>query len=86
VQGTPLVEMSPADFERPVLTAVWSMFLTLAAAARHLLRQGSGVILVFGGYLMGRRTAEAPAAPERDSATAVRGIGKVPVGTAGGRP
>jgi 3-oxoacyl-[acyl-carrier protein] reductase len=26
------------------------MFLTSRAAARHMLRQGSGVILVFGGY------------------------------------
>jgi NAD(P)-dependent dehydrogenase (short-subunit alcohol dehydrogenase family) len=50
VQGTPLVEMSPADFERPVVTAVRGMFLTSRAAARHMLRQGSGVILVFGGY------------------------------------
>jgi hypothetical membrane protein len=43
-------------------------------------------LTVFGGSLMGSRTAEAPAAPERDSAAAVRGNGKVPVGTAGGRP
>ena len=50
VQGTPLVEMSPADFERPVVTAVRTMFITTRAAARRMLRQGSGVILVFGGY------------------------------------
>src|SRR5204863_9517958 len=50
VQGTPLSEMSPADFERPVVTAVRSMFLTTRAAARHMLRQRSGVILMFGGY------------------------------------
>jgi 3-oxoacyl-[acyl-carrier protein] reductase len=50
VQGTPLAEMSPDDFERPVRTAVRTMFLTSRAAARHMIRQGSGVILMFGGY------------------------------------
>ena len=50
VQGTPLAEMTPGDFERPVLTAVRTMFLTSRAAARHMIRQRSGVILMFGGY------------------------------------
>jgi NAD(P)-dependent dehydrogenase (short-subunit alcohol dehydrogenase family) len=50
VQGTPLAEMRLEDFERPVRTAVRTMFLTSRAAARHMIRQGSGVILVFGGY------------------------------------
>jgi len=50
VQGTPLVEMTLDDFERPVVTAVRTMFLTSRAAARHMIRHGSGVILVFGGY------------------------------------
>jgi NAD(P)-dependent dehydrogenase (short-subunit alcohol dehydrogenase family) len=49
VQGTPLVEMTPEDFARPVETAVRTMFLTSRAAARHMIKQGSGVILVFGG-------------------------------------
>jgi 3-oxoacyl-[acyl-carrier protein] reductase len=49
VQGTPLVELALADFERPVHTAVRTMFLTSRAAARHMIRQRSGVILVFGG-------------------------------------
>lgn len=49
VQGTPLVEMSYEDFERPVVNAVRSQFLTARAAARHMIRQGSGVILTFGG-------------------------------------
>jgi 3-oxoacyl-[acyl-carrier protein] reductase len=49
VQGTRLVEMSLADFERPVVTAVRTMFLTSRAVARHMLRQRSGVILSFGG-------------------------------------
>ena len=42
VQGIPLVEMAPEDFERPVLTALRTMFLTSRAAARHMIRQGSG--------------------------------------------
>lgn len=49
VHGTPLAEMSLEDFERPVKTAVRTQFLTSRAAARHMLRQGSGVILFFGG-------------------------------------
>jgi 3-oxoacyl-[acyl-carrier protein] reductase len=50
VQGTPLAEMALGDFERPVVTAVRTMFLTSRAAARHMIRQRSGVILAFGGY------------------------------------
>ena len=50
VQGTPLVEMPLEDFERPVVTAVRTTFLTARVAARHMIEQGSGVILVFGGY------------------------------------
>jgi len=49
VQGTPLAEMALADFERPVVTAVRTTFLTARAAARHMIGQGGGVILVFGG-------------------------------------
>lgn len=49
VQGTPLAEMELDDFTRPVFTAVRTTFLTSRAAARHMIRQGSGVILAFGG-------------------------------------
>ncbi|RSN65697.1 3-oxoacyl-ACP reductase [Amycolatopsis sp. WAC 04182] len=49
VQGTPLVEMSLEDLESPVRTAVRTNFLTARAAARHMIGQGSGVILMFGG-------------------------------------
>ncbi|MFC4562458.1 SDR family NAD(P)-dependent oxidoreductase [Nocardiopsis mangrovi] len=49
VQGTPLVGMSLADFERPVRIATRSTFITARAAARHMVRQRSGVILTFGG-------------------------------------
>jgi NAD(P)-dependent dehydrogenase (short-subunit alcohol dehydrogenase family) len=49
VQGTPFVDMSLADYERPVVTAVRTTFLTARAAARHMVKQRSGVILFFGG-------------------------------------
>jgi 3-oxoacyl-[acyl-carrier protein] reductase len=48
VQGTPMAEMSLEDYERPVVTAVRT-FLTWRAAARHMIRQRSGVISAFGG-------------------------------------
>ncbi len=49
VQGTPLAGMTLGDFERPVMAAVRTQFLTSRAAARHMIGQGSGVILTFGG-------------------------------------
>jgi NAD(P)-dependent dehydrogenase (short-subunit alcohol dehydrogenase family) len=49
VQGTPMVDMALEDYERPVRTAVRTTFLTTRAGARHMIRQGSGVILAFGG-------------------------------------
>jgi 3-oxoacyl-[acyl-carrier protein] reductase len=49
VQGTPLAEMELEDFEHPIMTAVRTQFLTAKAAARHMISQGSGVILTFGG-------------------------------------
>jgi NAD(P)-dependent dehydrogenase (short-subunit alcohol dehydrogenase family) len=49
VQGTPMAEMDVEDYLRPVVTAVRTNFLTARAAARHMTRQGAGVILFFGG-------------------------------------
>ncbi|CAM3889856.1 SDR family NAD(P)-dependent oxidoreductase [Kibdelosporangium persicum] len=49
VQGTPMVEMTLDDYIRPVITALSSKFLTSRAAARHMMKQGGGVILAFGG-------------------------------------
>jgi 3-oxoacyl-[acyl-carrier protein] reductase len=49
VQGTPLVEMELADFERPIHNAMRSTYITARAAGRHMIRQSSGVILMFGG-------------------------------------
>lgn len=44
VQGTPLAEMTLADFEQPIHNLVRSTFITWAAA-RHMIKQRSGVIL-----------------------------------------
>jgi NAD(P)-dependent dehydrogenase (short-subunit alcohol dehydrogenase family) len=45
VQGTPLVEMTTADFTRPITTGITTNFITARAAARQMIEQGSGVIL-----------------------------------------
>ena len=45
VHGLPLLEMPLEDFARPITTAMRSQFLTARAAARHMTRQGSGVIM-----------------------------------------
>src|ERR1700755_1954447 len=48
-QGTPLVEMGWDEFMRPIETAVRTNFLTIKAAAPHMVRGGDGVVLFFGG-------------------------------------
>ncbi|ETK33738.1 SDR family NAD(P)-dependent oxidoreductase [Microbispora sp. ATCC PTA-5024] len=45
VQGVPLTELSADDFLRPVVTGLTAAFITATAAARHMVEQGSGVIL-----------------------------------------
>ena len=75
VQGTPLAEMALADFERPVVTAVRTTFLTARAAARHMIERNAGVILVFGGssdplrdyYLGGLQSPSRPSSRCGDS-------------------
>lgn len=49
VQGTPMVEMDVEDYLAPVVNGVRTLFLTSAAAARHMRKRRSGVILIFGG-------------------------------------
>lgn len=44
-QGTPLVEMTTEKFTHAITTGVTTTFLTARAAARHMIKQGSGVIL-----------------------------------------
>jgi NAD(P)-dependent dehydrogenase (short-subunit alcohol dehydrogenase family) len=45
----PLIEISVEDFMQPISNAMRSHFLTTSAAARHMVRRRSGVILAFGG-------------------------------------
>jgi 3-oxoacyl-[acyl-carrier protein] reductase len=45
LHGLPLLEMSLEDFARPVQVALRTHFLTTRAAARHMTRRGSGVIM-----------------------------------------
>ncbi len=49
VQGTPMAEMALDDYLDPVAAAVRTNFLTWRATSRHMVAQGGGVILVFGG-------------------------------------
>jgi NAD(P)-dependent dehydrogenase (short-subunit alcohol dehydrogenase family) len=45
VQGTPLIQMSADDLLRAVDNGLRGNFITARAAARHMVEQGSGVIL-----------------------------------------
>lgn len=45
----PLTDLSVDDFLQPITNAMRTQFLTGRAAARHMITQGSGVILTFGG-------------------------------------
>jgi len=45
----PLMEIAVADFLQPITIAMRTHFLTTRAAARHMVKRGSGVILAFGG-------------------------------------
>jgi NAD(P)-dependent dehydrogenase (short-subunit alcohol dehydrogenase family) len=45
----PLTEIAVEDFLQPIMNAMRSHFLTDRAAAWHMIRRGSGVILAFGG-------------------------------------
>jgi NAD(P)-dependent dehydrogenase (short-subunit alcohol dehydrogenase family) len=45
VQGTPLLDMTTADLTRAVTNGLVTNFVTARAAARQMVKQGSGVIL-----------------------------------------
>ena len=49
VHGTPLIEMPFEHFARPITKAMRNQFLTARAAARHMVKRGSGVILTITG-------------------------------------
>jgi NAD(P)-dependent dehydrogenase (short-subunit alcohol dehydrogenase family) len=70
VQGTPLIDMTLADFMQPIVTGATSNFITARAAARLMVAQGSGVILAItsgssaGAHPMMGGTGPADAATE----------------------
>lgn len=70
VQGIPLVDMKPTDYTQAVITGLTAHFLTARAAARRMIDQGSGVILMLtsgsstGGVPMMGSTPAADAAME----------------------
>lgn len=45
VQGTPLLQMPAADFVKPVVQGITGSFHTARAAARQMVKQGSGVVV-----------------------------------------
>ncbi len=45
VQGIPLAEMSLEDFTRPIFISMRAQFITAKAAAKYMMKQGTGVIL-----------------------------------------
>jgi len=45
----PLMEISIEEFIQPIMIAMRTQFLTTRAAARYMIKRGSGVILHFGG-------------------------------------
>jgi NAD(P)-dependent dehydrogenase (short-subunit alcohol dehydrogenase family) len=45
----PLMEISVGEFLQPITNAMRTQFLTTRAAARHMVKRGTGVILHFGG-------------------------------------
>jgi NAD(P)-dependent dehydrogenase (short-subunit alcohol dehydrogenase family) len=51
--ATPAVELSHEKFLLPIVTIAGSQFLTARAAARHMLRQGQGSIVLLSASLSG---------------------------------
>jgi NAD(P)-dependent dehydrogenase (short-subunit alcohol dehydrogenase family) len=93
VQGIPLIEMATDDLLHAVVSGLRSNFITARAAARHMVEQNSGVILVLdsgsanGSPMMGS-TGPADAATDilvRNLAAEIgpRGVRVVGIWTAG---
>jgi NAD(P)-dependent dehydrogenase (short-subunit alcohol dehydrogenase family) len=93
VQGTPLVDMTTADFVDPITRGITATFITARAAARRMIQQGAGVVLALdsgsahGSPMMGA-TGPADAATDtfiRNLAAEVgpRGVRVLGIWTAG---
>jgi NAD(P)-dependent dehydrogenase (short-subunit alcohol dehydrogenase family) len=63
VQGVPLVDLSLEDFVFPIANWSQTVFLTSRAAARRMIKQGSGVILTVKPPADGARLASGFALP-----------------------
>ena len=68
-QGTPLIDMTVEDYTRGPHTALTAQFTTARAAARHMVAQGSGVILAVTSG-----TARAPSAGMGNTGAADAGV------------
>ena len=81
VQGVPLVDMRAEDLTRAVTTGLTSQLYTVRAAARRMVAQGSGVILILtsgssgGGAPMMGSTSPADAALEAFMRALARELG-----------
>ena len=53
LQGTALIDMPLENFTTPVVTGISTHFLTATAAARHMVKRGSGVILTLSSSAAG---------------------------------
>lgn len=60
VQGTRLLEMNVDDFLCPIVTGARTTFITARAAARRMVEQGSGVILLLNSGSGGPQVATPP--------------------------
>jgi 3-oxoacyl-[acyl-carrier protein] reductase len=69
VQGTPLTEMSLEEFTRPIAIATRTQFLTAKAVAPHMIKKGSGVIMMITATpsRIGCRLSAASERPARHS-------------------
>jgi NAD(P)-dependent dehydrogenase (short-subunit alcohol dehydrogenase family) len=68
VQGIPLVDMAAADYTRAVMTGLTTHFLTARAAARRMVEQGSGVILMLTSGSSGAAVPMMGSTPPADAA------------------
>jgi 3-oxoacyl-[acyl-carrier protein] reductase len=70
VQGVPFPELSLDDYAHPIIAYTRTNFITAQAAARHMIAQGSGVILTLstpGSRLPGSWDMASPAPPSKRS-------------------
>ena len=69
VQGIPLLEMTAADYTRAVLTGLTTNYLTARAAARCMVEQGSGAILMLTSASAAMVSPMMGSTPPTDAAT-----------------